>query len=65
MRTVLNAINDIPHAEERPQGASRSTHGFAAADLFCVDRFPNSLFRGGNDKWLVILGSFFDQILSK
>jgi hypothetical protein len=26
MRTFLNAINDTPHAEERPKGASRSTH---------------------------------------
>jgi adenine-specific DNA-methyltransferase len=27
----LNAFNGPPHAEERPQGASRSTHGAAAA----------------------------------
>jgi hypothetical protein len=30
MRTFLNAINDSPHAEERLQGASRSTHGVDA-----------------------------------
>jgi hypothetical protein len=30
MRTFLNAINDTPHAEERLQGASRSTHGVDA-----------------------------------
>ena len=31
MRTFLNPINGIPHAEERPQGASRSTHSVDAA----------------------------------
>jgi hypothetical protein len=30
MRTFLNAINDIPHAEERLKGASRSTHDIDA-----------------------------------
>jgi hypothetical protein len=31
MRTFLNAIKDIPHAEERLKGASRSTHDVDAA----------------------------------
>jgi hypothetical protein len=31
MRTFLNAIEDIPHAEERLKGASRSTHDVDAA----------------------------------
>jgi hypothetical protein len=31
MRTFLNVINDIPHAEERLKGASRSTHNIDAA----------------------------------
>jgi hypothetical protein len=33
MRSFLNAIKELAHAEERPKGASRSTHGFAAAHL--------------------------------
>jgi hypothetical protein len=33
MTTFLNGINNIPHAEERPRGASRSTHSIAAAEL--------------------------------
>src|SRR5205823_855516 len=28
---LLNASTNLPHAEERPEGASRSTHGAAAA----------------------------------
>src|SRR5260370_10948135 len=31
VRTLLDAINRGPHAEERLQSASRSTHGFDAA----------------------------------
>jgi hypothetical protein len=31
MRTFLNALKDIPHAEERLKGASRSTHDVDAA----------------------------------
>src|SRR5271165_5691428 len=30
MRNWVNAINDIPHADERPTGASRSTRDFDA-----------------------------------
>jgi hypothetical protein len=26
MKALLNAISSLPHAEERPTGASRSTH---------------------------------------
>jgi hypothetical protein len=33
MRNFLNAIKGLPHAEERPTGASRSTHSLAAALL--------------------------------
>jgi peptide/nickel transport system substrate-binding protein len=33
MRFFLNSINNIPHAEERPQGASRSTHSRGAANF--------------------------------
>jgi hypothetical protein len=32
MRDFLNAIKDLPHPEERPEGASRRTHD-ADADL--------------------------------
>ena len=35
MRPFLNAINNIPHAEERLKGASRSTHN--------IDAVPRSL----------------------
>src|SRR5208282_5910221 len=35
LRTFLDAIRDFPHAEERPQGSSRSTHS--------VDAGPGSL----------------------
>jgi hypothetical protein len=31
MRTFVNAIERVPHAEERAQGASRSTHNRIAA----------------------------------
>jgi hypothetical protein len=31
MRALLNAISNSPHAEERPTGASRSTHDAFAA----------------------------------
>src|SRR5439155_17137667 len=30
MRSFFNAIESFPHAEERPQGASRSTHAHGA-----------------------------------
>jgi len=50
MRNFLNAIKVLPHAEERPAGASRSTHGLVAAHLCCVNQFPDSLFRGGDGK---------------
>jgi hypothetical protein len=33
MRNFLNAIKALPHAEERPTGASRSTHSLTAALL--------------------------------
>jgi hypothetical protein len=33
MRNFLNAIKDFPHAEERPAGASRSTHSRPAANF--------------------------------
>ena len=32
MRNFLNSINGLPHAEERLQGASRSTHDRNAAN---------------------------------
>ncbi|HEY4039985.1 MAG TPA: hypothetical protein VGM15_14280, partial [Burkholderiaceae bacterium] len=35
MRTFLNGIKDIPHAEERLKGASRSTHYVDAALVRC------------------------------
>jgi hypothetical protein len=31
MRNFQNAIKGLPHAEERAQGASRSTHNLTAA----------------------------------
>ena len=34
MRTFLNVINSLPHAEERPDGASRSTHDVVAGASF-------------------------------
>jgi hypothetical protein len=34
MRNFLNAINGFPHAEERPEGASRSTHDRIPAIYF-------------------------------
>jgi hypothetical protein len=46
MRTLLNAINRSPHAEERPKGASRSTHGLAAALLTRSANFPTASFAG-------------------
>src|SRR6266446_4011618 len=33
MRDFPNAINNIPHPEERPEGASRRTHRGSAADV--------------------------------
>jgi hypothetical protein len=43
MRNFRNAINGLPHAEERPQGASRSTHNLTAALPFAgLDQFPDS-----------------------
>jgi hypothetical protein len=33
MRNCVNAIKDFPHAEERPTGASRSTHNGGAANF--------------------------------
>jgi hypothetical protein len=33
MRNFLSAINGFPHAEERPEGASRSTHSRGAANF--------------------------------
>jgi len=33
MRSFLNSIKVLPHAEKRPKGASRSTHRLAAAHL--------------------------------
>jgi hypothetical protein len=34
MRNFLNAIKGFPHPEERPEGASRSTHDHHAANFF-------------------------------
>ena len=34
MTTFPNAINDVRHAEERPEGVSRSTHDRNAAFVF-------------------------------
>jgi TonB family protein len=48
MRTFVNAINDSPHAEERPEGASRSTQdGDAVA--FAADRRPRDQSR--EERW--------------
>src|SRR5215470_12447347 len=33
MRNSINAITDLPHGEQRPQGASRTTHHRDAAFL--------------------------------
>jgi hypothetical protein len=33
MRSYLNAINNLPHPEERPKGASRRTHSIGAGIL--------------------------------
>jgi hypothetical protein len=41
MRIFLNVINELPNAEERLKGASRSTHGLAAALLPSVDQLPD------------------------
>jgi hypothetical protein len=41
MRNFLNAIKGFPHAEERPKGASRSTHSRRAAN------FLTASFAGG------------------
>jgi hypothetical protein len=42
----LHAIKDIPHAEERPEGASRSTHDLAEVDLFASTVFLIAAFAG-------------------
>ena len=39
---VFNAINNIPHAEDRLKGAPRSTHNMNAA---VVGNFFHTLFR--------------------
>jgi hypothetical protein len=39
---LFKAIKYLPHAEERPRGASRSTHGLAAALFHPVSQFPDS-----------------------
>jgi hypothetical protein len=49
MRIFLNAIKELPHAEERPKGASRSTHCLAAALFDRNGQFPDSRFRGGDE----------------
>src|SRR6516164_3708459 len=46
MRQSDNASNSLPHAEEPPQAASRSTHGAPAA---LAIRFPYSLLRRDDD----------------
>jgi hypothetical protein len=55
MRALLNAISNLPHAEERPlrdaacggssgqAGASRSTHDAFAADIPAFPRFLHTL----------------------
>jgi hypothetical protein len=45
MRIFLHAIKELPHAEERPKGASRSTHRLAAAFFDRSGQFPDSLLR--------------------
>jgi hypothetical protein len=47
MRNFRNAIKGLPHAEERPQGASRSTHSLAAALPFAgLDNLLTASFAG-------------------
>jgi hypothetical protein len=38
MRSFLNTIKDFPHAEERPRGASRSTHSRNAAKFLTASK---------------------------
>src|SRR5882672_4496311 len=44
MRIFLNAINNLPHPEERPQGASRRTHDVGAilSEIVFLDFFTHS-----------------------
>ncbi len=46
MRNFLNAIKAFPHAEERPEGASRSTHDRSAVNSFTTSK-AGIYFRNG------------------
>src|SRR5580700_5321262 len=52
MRTILNAINDTPHAEERPEGASRSTHNIDAARPSLLRQYSHKLIAHSAGLWL-------------
>jgi hypothetical protein len=43
MRTFLDAINDVPHPEERPEDASRRTRYASAPGASASLRFVHSL----------------------
>jgi hypothetical protein len=46
MRIFLHAIKELPRAEERPKGASRSTHRLAAAFFDRSGEFLTTSFAG-------------------
>jgi glycine cleavage system H protein len=59
MRFFLNAINNIPHAEERPWGASRSTHRVDATESLPIRKgqIRMSLLRFTKDhEWIRVDG---------
>ena len=47
VRRCINAINDTPRAEERPRGASRSTHDDLCRRSSVPYRFRHTLLTGG------------------
>jgi hypothetical protein len=49
MRNFLTAIKGLPHAEEHPKGASRSTHGLAAGLFPSIRQFVDTLLRGNDE----------------
>jgi hypothetical protein len=54
------ALRKLPHPEEAAKQLSRRTHGDDPADR----RFPDTLFRAGDDKWSALLRSFSVKYLA-
>jgi hypothetical protein len=48
MRNFFNAIEDFPHGEECPQGASRTTHGADAVQFLPGPQSSTRRPRGRN-----------------